>query len=197
MDPADFKLKFNLHTFPAPPAVLPRADLNEPLRRAAVLVALQVKQGQLVLILTRRARHLRQHPGQISFPGGKVDKSDLNITATALREAHEEIGLASAGVEPLGLLDQHATLTGFNITPIVSLITAPFTPRVDSGEVDELLTVPLSFLLDPAHRHVHYVRRKNRHYPVYFIVYQQYFIWGATAAIIEQLCQLIAPTRLG
>ena len=193
MELLDFRLKFNLHTLPKAqhfPSTI-ATHMAQPLRKAAVLVALKVHNGELELILTRRPSHLRQHPGQISFPGGKVEKTDISLEATALREADEEIGLTQQHVQVIGLLDDHQTFTGFDITPVVSIVTQPYTPVIDAGEVDELFTIPLSFLLKADNRHIQYFNRGGVDYPVHFIPYGEYFIWGATAAMIDQLCRLI------
>ncbi|QQX82326.1 CoA pyrophosphatase [Shewanella sp. KX20019] len=194
MNLVEFRLKFNLHSLHKSHH-LPAShqfDLSKPLRKAAVLIALSLNNGELELLLTRRPTHLRSHPGQISFPGGKVEEFDTNLEATALREAQEEIGLLANNVDVLGLLHDHKTFTGFDITPVVSIVKQPFTPIIDPGEVDELFTIPLSFLLDKDNRHTQYFSRKGIEYPIHFIPYKSYFIWGATAAMIDQLCQLIA-----
>ncbi|WOT03666.1 CoA pyrophosphatase [Shewanella youngdeokensis] len=194
MDLGEFRLNFNLQ--PLPQSYHLNHDhplgLAKPLRKAAVLIALSINNGELELILTRRPQHLRAHPGQISFPGGKVEEFDLDLAATALREAHEEIGLSDSNVEVIGLLQDHKTFTGFDITPVVSIVKQPFTPQIDPGEVDELFTVPLSFLLKQSNRHTQYFSRNGVKFPMHFIGYKSYFIWGATAAIIDQLCRLIS-----
>ncbi|PKG73761.1 CoA pyrophosphatase [Shewanella sp. GutCb] len=196
MDLVEFRLKFNLHSLPQSHH-LPASHqfaLTKPFRKAAVLIALSFNHGELELILTRRPTHLRAHPGQISFPGGKVEKFDTSLEATALREAEEEIGLFIDNVDVIGLLHDHKTFTGFDITPVVSIVKQPFTPIIDPGEVDELFTIPLSFLLNNDNRHTQYFSRNGIKYPVHFIPYKSYFIWGATAAMIDQLCRLISHT---
>jgi 8-oxo-dGTP pyrophosphatase MutT (NUDIX family) len=193
MDLVEFRLKFNLHSLPKShhlPA-FHQFEVAKPLRKAAVLIALSLNNGELEILLTRRPTHLRSHPGQISFPGGKVEAFDISLEATALREAHEEIGLSINNVDVIGLLHDHKTFTGFDITPVVSIVKQPFTPIIDSGEVDELFTIPLSFLLNKDNRHIQYFSRNGIEYPVHFIPYKSYFIWGATAAMIDQLCRLI------
>lgn len=182
---AEFRLRYNLNTLPE----LELIQLDEELRQAAVLIALSEREQELELILTRRPNHLRAHPGQISFPGGKVEQSDASHQVTALREAEEEIGLLRSNVEVIGALPAHKTFTGFEITPFVGIVKQPFRPILDPGEVDEYFTVPLSFLLKRYNRHTERFKRRGLQYPVHFIPYQGYFIWGATAAMIDLLCR--------
>ncbi|WP_394229845.1 CoA pyrophosphatase [Shewanella colwelliana] len=184
----EFKHRYNLMILPDDTGPV----ISHRLRQAAVLVAFIEQKQELHLILTRRASHLRAHPGQISFPGGKVEKSDKNLEATALREAHEEIALAISNVEVLGQYPMFNTFTGFAIAPIIGVVKQGFNPILDPGEVDELFTVPLSFLLNPANRVVKHFMRRGIQYPVYFIQYQEYFIWGATAAMIDRICRQIS-----
>ena len=120
------------------------------LRAAAVLVAILPAPDGPRLILTKRASHLKHHPGQIAFPGGKVDASDASPMDAALREAQEEIGLDPARVQVIGTLPVHETVTGFAMTPFVGLIRGDFTPVPEAGEVEEVFTVPLSHVLTPA-----------------------------------------------
>ncbi|NMH64169.1 CoA pyrophosphatase [Shewanella salipaludis] len=191
MDQTEFRLRYSLHPL-SPPLATPH---GAGLRKAAVLVALADIEGELQLVLTRRPLHLRAHPGQISFPGGKVEAGDADDTATALREAEEEIGLHPANVEVLGQLPAHKTITGFEITPVVGLVRDAFEPRLDPGEVAEYFTLPLSFVIDPMNRHKRQFLRNGRYYTVVFIPFGTKFIWGATAAIIDILCrQLGVPT---
>ncbi|QLE85479.1 CoA pyrophosphatase [Shewanella sp. Scap07] len=166
--------------------------VNGNLRQAAVLVAIEQIENQPQIILTRRPHHLRAHPGQISFPGGKVEHTDKDYTDTALREAEEEIGLHRHNVEVIGQYPSFKTFTGFEITPVMGIVKQPFTPNIDPGEVAALFSMPLSFALEPKNRHVRYFQRGDIHYPVYFIQYQQHFIWGATAAIIDRFCRQFA-----
>lgn len=181
----EFKLRYHVHTLPAPHPLV----VNPPLIPAAVLLALQLINNELHLIFTRRPTHLRAHPGQISFPGGKVEQGDANLIATALREAEEEIGLSPTNIDVFGQFPTQKTLTGFEITPILGIVKAPFKPTLNVGEVAEYFTVPLSYLLNKTHRQVHPFSRQGQTYPVYFIPYRHHLIWGATAAIIELLCQ--------
>ncbi|MEM1267258.1 MAG: CoA pyrophosphatase [Pseudomonadota bacterium] len=156
-------------------------------RSAAVLVPLRDTAQGTQVILTRRARGLRHHPGQIAFPGGKLDAGDPSLEACALREAAEEIGLAPTDVRPLGRLSPHRTVTGFEITPILGAVARRFVPHPEAGEVDEVFEVPLAHLIDPAHHQIHtrVFRGEERRY--YVIPYGPHYIWGATARIIIRL----------
>ena len=145
--------------FLAPPAWQPdiaierRFHDREP-RHASVLVPLILRDEGLTVLLTQRTDHLNDHPGQISFPGGRAEPDDANATATALREAHEEIGLHARHIDVLGELPTYTTGTGFIVTPVVALIEPPFTIEADPFEVAEVFEVPLAFLMAPAnHRH--------------------------------------------
>ncbi|MGS0674262.1 CoA pyrophosphatase [Shewanella sp. 30m-9] len=188
MDLVEFRLRYTLNALPD----LDLIELDHDLRQAAVLIALYEVNNRLELILTRRPTHLRAHPGQISFPGGKVEQSDASYQATALREAEEEIGLLSNNVEVIGALPPHKTFTGFEITPFVGIVKQTFTPIIDPGEVDEYFTVPLTFLMQAYNRHTQRFSRKGILYPVHFIPYKQHFIWGATAAMIDLLCRQLS-----
>ncbi|MGL5391940.1 MAG: CoA pyrophosphatase [Shewanella sp.] len=190
MDVAEFRLRFTLHTLAqVEPAALPRPGL----RKAAVLIGLQLVKGELHVILTQRPWHLRAHPGQISFPGGKIEAQDPNAIDTALREAEEEIGLMRHNVEVLGSFPAHHTFTGFEIIPVLGLIKQPFALTLDPGEVAECFTVPLNYFIEPAHRQRRLFLRHGRYYPVHVIHYQQRLIWGATAAMLDHLCRHLAP----
>lgn len=194
MDLVEFKARYSLNTLPElDPIHSDLGQIEANLRQAAVLIAIHEINNQLHVILTKRPTHLRAHPGQISFPGGKVEQADISYQATALREAQEEIGLLSTNVEVIGALPAHKTFTGFEITPFVATVKQSFVPVIDPGEVDEYFTVPLSFLLKRYHRHTQLYTRKGLQYPVHFIPYKQHFIWGATAAMIDLLCRHLSP----
>ncbi len=156
-------------------------------RAAAVLIALTEGPQGLEVILTRRAAHLRNHPGQVAFPGGKVEDSDAGLWQAALREADEEIGLASA--RKLGALQSHESISGFEISPQVGLVEGPFTPRPDPSEVEEVFTVPLGFLMNRTHMQLHQ-RPWQGHMRGYLAIpYGPHYIWGASARMIRNLAE--------
>ena len=139
------------------------------------------------MILTRRSPALRHHPGQIAFPGGKVDAADHDVASTALREAREEVGLPNDLVEILDVLPTHETVTGFNVSPVVALVHDAFEILPEPGEVDEVLFPPLSCVTDPRRFSVHsrLWQGKRRYY--YAVPWGAYYIWGATARILRAL----------
>lgn len=169
-----------------PSAALPPADLAP----AAVLVPLVLRADGLTVLLTRRSRHLRHHPGQISFPGGRIDAADASPEAAALREADEEIGLAAERVEVLGRLPDFATGTGFLISPVVALVHPPLALSASPSEVDEIFEAPLAFLLNRRNHLRHEFAGEKRHY--WSIPWQGYPIWGATAAVLRTLSEVLA-----
>lgn len=160
---------------------------NRVLRPAAVLVALCETPQGLSVVLTKRASGLKHHPGQIAFPGGKRDESDASLVATALREAHEEVGLLPDSVELLGELSAHETVTGFRVTPILGYVRDGFSPIVEAGEVEEAFFVPFDFVTNPANFAIqgrHWLGQRRSYYTV---PWGPYYIWGATARMLRQL----------
>ena len=158
---------------------------------AAVLVPL-VARGQVpTVLLTRRTDHLHHHPGQISFPGGRVEDADTSPIDTALRETEEEIGLDRRHIELIGTLPDYLTGTGFRVTPVVGLVTPPFELTLDAFEVAEAFEVPLSHFLDPANHEQHSIVHEGRLRQFHAMPYQGYFIWGATAGIIMSLYRVL------
>lgn len=162
------------------------------LKDAAVLVPI-VERDQLMVLLTRRADHLPSHPGQVSFPGGRVQHEDIGPADTALRETEEEIGLARAHVRVTGYLDPYETGTGYAITPVVGFVAPPFSLTVNASEVAEAFEVPLTFLMDSTNhqRHSSVWQGKERTY--YAMPYGPHYIWGATAAMLVALKRRLMP----
>jgi 8-oxo-dGTP pyrophosphatase MutT (NUDIX family) len=162
------------------------------LKPAAVLVPVIDRPRGLSVLFTRRRDDLSSHPGQIAFPGGRVDDSDDGPLAAALREAEEEVGLPAAAAEPLGFLDAYQTGTGYRIVPVVALIDAAFTPRPAPAEVADVFEVPLAFLLDPAnHQRDSGVWRGAQRW-FYVMPYGEHRIWGATAGMVRNLYERLA-----
>lgn len=156
-------------------------------RAAGVLMAFSAETGDLVL--TKRSSSLRHHPGQIALPGGKVDPEDADETAAALREAHEEVGLAPAQVEVLGALPPHRTVTGFAMTPVLGLIHGAFTPIPEAGEVAEVFTVPFAHIADPAHYRIERRLWRGDWRAYQTVPFGPYYIWGATARVLQSLAR--------
>ncbi|MDF1802210.1 CoA pyrophosphatase [Thalassovita sp.] len=157
------------------------------LRSAGVLVAFIMQDGVPHVILTKRASHLKHHPGQIAFPGGKQDEGDADVIAAALREADEEVGLPPSAVEVLGTLPAHETVTGFTVTPVLARVTGAFVPVPEPGEVDEVFFVPLSHVANPANFSVQGRRWRGARRYYFTVPFGPYYIWGATARILRGL----------
>jgi len=173
----------------------PRPD-PATLRPAAVLVPVVARLPEATILFTRRASHLKDHSGQVSFPGGRVHADDASPEDTALREAREEIGLDPGRVELLGRMPEYLTRTGFRVTPVVAVVAPPFDLRADPNEVEEIFEVPLAFLLDPANR-----QRQSREWQgetrwFYAMPYQGHYIWGATAGMLVNLANHLLQGRL-
>ncbi|MGB3934441.1 MAG: CoA pyrophosphatase [Burkholderiales bacterium] len=184
----------------APPAAClygdegPRPD-PALLRPAAVLVPIVNREPAPTVLFTQRASHLRDHSGQVSFPGGRVHAEDDSPEATALRETREEIGLDPARVELLGRMPEYHTRTGFRITPVIAIVTPPLELQPDVNEVEEIFEVPLAFLLDPANH-----QRQSREWQgelrwFYAMPYERYYIWGATAGMLVNLSIHLAAVQ--
>jgi 8-oxo-dGTP pyrophosphatase MutT (NUDIX family) len=168
---------------------------------AAVLVPLVQRPEGLTVLLTRRTEHLRDHAGQISFPGGRSEPGDDGPTGTALREAHEEVGLTPAHVDVIGALPVYTTVTHFMVTPVVALVQPRFELALDSFEVAEAFEVPLAWLMNPTHHRRHRFEYEGGQRQFLSMPWQstdvdglprEYFIWGATAAMLRNLYRFLA-----
>ncbi|MDE4062407.1 CoA pyrophosphatase [Phaeobacter gallaeciensis] len=192
--PEDLKQRLSMAVQSGPDAGSSDFDLNpemslpqaRKLRPAGVLVPISLASGAPRVILTKRSSALKHHPGQIAFPGGKVDEGDRDVTHTALREAWEEIGLPQDLPEVLGALPTHETVTSFTVTPVVALLRSEFDIRPEAGEVAEVFSVPLSHVLDPANYIIESRRWRGTRRRYYTVPYGPYYIWGATARMLRQ-----------
>ncbi|MFO1398952.1 MAG: CoA pyrophosphatase [Burkholderiales bacterium] len=151
---------------------------------AAVLVPLVNRPQGLTLLLTQRSADLPDHPGQISFPGGRMDPGDPSLVHAALREATEEVGLPAERVDVLGELAHYETVTGYRVTPVVGWVEPPFALLPDPSEVADVFEVPLAFVLDPANQQRHHRMLGALRRDYWAIPYGERYIWGATAAML-------------
>jgi 8-oxo-dGTP pyrophosphatase MutT (NUDIX family) len=158
---------------------------------AAVLVPIVDRNEQLTVLLTQRAADLKHHPGQISFPGGRVESEDASPLEAALREAEEEIGLARRFVEAFGFLPDHLIISGYRVTPVMGFVRPGFELKLDTTEVTEVFEVPLEYLLDPANHKTRRRRLGEGEIEVYDIPWNGCNIWGATAGMLMTLCRLL------
>lgn len=165
---------------------------------AAVLVPLVERTGGLSVLLTRRTDHLKDHAGQISFPGGRAEPDDEDAVATALRETEEEIGLMRRHVEVIGVLPTYTTVTNFIVTPVVAIVEAGFALQPDPFEVAEAFEVPLTFLMNPVHHQRHAFDAQGRRREFLAMPWSPpeasgpYFIWGATAAMLRNFYRFLS-----
>lgn len=163
-----------------------------PLKSAAVLIGL-VEPNQensecgLQVLLTKRASHLKHHPSQVSFPGGKVEPEDSSLIATALREASEEIGLLESAVTVIGQLPTYQTISGYQVTPIIGIVAQKQCYKMDDNEVSEIFQVPLQHFLTTKDHHTVVASRNGKEHNIHFMPYKQYNIWGATAVMLKDL----------
>lgn len=165
------------------------------LRPAAVLVPLLCSPEGFELLFTLRPSTLSSHAGQVSFPGGRVDPGDEDRWATALREAEEEVAIPGDAVRRVAMLDDLRTITGYHVTPCVGLVDPAVPIRAAAGEVAEVFTVPLDALLDPARVRRMHIGRGGHAERIHFYLTRPHVVWGATAAIVAHLLEVIAPGR--
>ena len=174
--------------------VLDDEQIGAEITQAAVLVPI-VDRPIPAVVLTLRPETMRKHPGQVSFPGGRIDPGDDGPVDAALREAEEEIGLRRADVEIIGMADRYRTITGFEVTPVVGILPPDLPLKAHPGEVAAIFEVPLDYLLDPAHQNVRSLEWRGRERCYYEIEWQGRRIWGATAAMIVNLSRRLEPAE--
>ena len=174
--------------------VLDDEQIGAEITQAAVLVPI-VDRPIPAVVLTLRPETMRKHPGQVSFPGGRIDPGDDGPVDAALREAEEEIGLKRADVEIIGTADRYRTITGFEVTPVVGILPPDLPLKAHPGEVAAIFEVPLDYLLDPAHQNVRSLEWRGRERFYYEIEWQGRRIWGATAAMIVNLSRRLDPAE--
>ncbi|EGR2462947.1 CoA pyrophosphatase [Vibrio cholerae] len=186
----EFIQQFQLHL----PAAYPQESLRrvahlapEKLRKASVLIGVVERPQGLQVIMTKRAAHLRHHPGQISFPGGKYEESDHSLQQTAKREAREEIGIPEEKIRIVGQLPELVTVSQFAVTPFLAFVESDYPIQLDHNEVNEVFEVPISFLLDRKKIYSGTFQLKNHRHKLFALSYKQHFIWGMTAQIIQSL----------
>jgi len=164
----------------------PGVDVYRPAKTAAVLVPL-LDLDDPQIVFTRRADHLLQHAGQVSFPGGAAEDLDNSAVMTALREAHEEIGLPPSRTTPIGFLDRMDTISDYRVLPVVALVKCPVVWKLDYREVAEVFTVPLTFVLDRKQYVQKIVTRDGRDHATWSLQWENHTIWGATSAMLLNL----------
>lgn len=169
----------------------PAAEEAPAARRASVLVPIVLAPPEPFVLLTRRADNLRHHPGQVSFPGGRIDPTDPDPEHAALREAAEEIALAPHHCRVVGRLAEHVTSTGFHVTPVVALVDGAATWSAAPAEVAAILTLPVGNLLDPDAAERHGAKFRGAWHEYWVWRHPEYPIWGATAGILMSLAELL------
>jgi 8-oxo-dGTP pyrophosphatase MutT (NUDIX family) len=171
-------------------AELRRFFPHEPVPAAVLIPLIEHPEG-LTVLLTQRAGHLKNHAGQISFPGGRVEASDADIAATALREAAEEIGLAPEAVSVAGYLPDHLIVSGYRVTPVVGFVSPPLDVRIDATEVEAAFEVPLAFFLDPRNHRKRMRRFEGYEVEMTDMPWGERNIWGATAGMLSTFYRML------
>ncbi len=179
--------RFSEGTVAAPVTETSLRDSNRQLTPAAVLVPVVIRPTGPTILLTQRTAHLRDHAGQVSFPGGRCEEHDASPEHTALREAEEEVGIAPGQVEILGRLPEYRTGTGFVVTPVVGFVAPPLNLKLDDFEVAEVFEPPLHFLLDTSNHQRQTMEIRGERHEFWAMPWQGYFIWGATAGMLVTL----------
>jgi 8-oxo-dGTP pyrophosphatase MutT (NUDIX family) len=164
-----------------------------PVRPAAVLIPI-VDHDEPTVLLTQRSPHLKEHSGQVAFPGGKIDATDKSPLDAALREAQEEVGLDRSFIDPIGYLGVYGTGFGFRILPTLARVKPGFTLTINHSEVDSAFEVPLSFLMNPANHQLHSKEFRGMERTYYAMPFAERYIWGATAGILRILYERIYLT---
>jgi 8-oxo-dGTP pyrophosphatase MutT (NUDIX family) len=167
------------------PVAIPPSD--DHLMASAVMILVHYKDEQWHIVFTTRARHLNNHAGQISFPGGRFDETDQHLLQTAVRETKEEIGLDDHYIDAISQLKEYTTLTGFRIFPYVAIVENLPSLTIDASEVDDVFSVPLTYLLDKKNHQIESLYYKEKEYDYYKILWKDRVIWGATAKMIVDL----------
>jgi 8-oxo-dGTP pyrophosphatase MutT (NUDIX family) len=157
------------------------------LKPAAVLIALIEENKQLSVVLTKRASHLKHHPGQISCPGGKMEDFDAGFVSAAIREAEEEIGLNSDNINIVGQLLPYETISGYVVTPIIAFIDKKQNYVIDENEVAEIFHVPLQHFLNVSNHYTVTIERHRKPFSIHFMPFEHHNIWGATAVMLKDL----------
>ncbi len=156
-----------------------------------MLIPIICRQTGPTILFTHRSDTLSIHAGQVSFPGGRIESADIDATAAALRETHEEVGIEANAIKPLGLLDFYDTITDYRILPVVGLVNEPVTIRADQREVASVFEVSLSELMSDDRYQKHLVSREGRSHHYYSYQHEEYLIWGATAGMLRNLIHRI------
>ena len=167
------------------------ASLAGELKPAGVLIPIVERRAGLTVLLTERSAELKHHAGQIAFPGGRMEPGDPDIVQTALRETHEEVGIAPERVTVVGYLPPLPTVTGYAVTPVIGVVSGAVTPSIDTSEVSSAFEVPLAFVLDSANARAGLREFQGRKIPVVEFRYAGYRIWGATAHMLVELRKIV------
>ena len=187
MNKQTFLTRFIFHNQPTTPKFRANEESFNSLKKAAVLIPLVERHNGLHIILTKRAQHLRHHPGQISFPGGKYEQKDASLIQTALRETQEEIGILQEEVTIFGTQPKLPTVSRFVVSPYLGFVKSAHSLKIDTQEVQSIFEVPLNFLANKNNYYLHhFTGNKKRRYS-YCIPYQNQLVWGATAQMLKNL----------